>query len=131
MPKLTSLDMQIPNRISVSFDDRTEKFVIEKRADGSLKVEHNRKVLKKVHSIQEILNCIAELLGNKPPEKPDLRRNDNVRVPLDNGFFERSFVNADPILTYEGKWVVPCFLYDKGMLYVETDKIQLVRRIGR
>lgn len=26
---------------------------------------------------------------------------------------------------------IPNRIYDKGMLYVETDKIQLVRRIGR
>lgn len=87
MSKLTSFNTQIPNRISVSFDNRTEKFVIEKKTDGSLKVEHNRRVLKKVSSMQEVLNCIAELLGNKIPEKPDLKRNDEIRVPLDNGFF--------------------------------------------
>jgi hypothetical protein len=128
MSKLTSFNTQIPNRISVSFDDRTEKFVIEKKADGSLKVEHNRKVLKKVSSMQEVLNCIAELLGNKTPKKPDLRRNDEIRVPLDNGYFERTFISADPVLTYEGKWVVPCLLYDQGMQYIDTDKIQLFRR---
>lgn len=128
MSKLTSFNTQIPNRISVSFDDRTEKFVIEKKADGSLKVEHNRRVLKKVSSMQEVLNCITELLGNKTPEKPDLKRNDEIRVPLDNGFFERTFISADPVLTYEGKWVVPCLLYDMGMQYIDTDKIQLFRR---
>lgn len=128
MSKLTSFNTQIPNRISVSFDDRTEKFVIEKKTDGSLKVEHNRRVLKKVSSMQEVLNCIAELLGNKTPEKPDLKRNDEIRVPLDNGFFERTFISADPVLTYEGKWVVPCLLYDQGMRYIDTDKIQLFRR---
>lgn len=103
MSKLTSFNTQIPNRISVSFDDRTEKFVIEKKADGSLKVEHNRRVLKNVGSMQEVLNCIAELLGNKIPKKPDFKRNDEIRVPLDNGFFE-------------------------GMQYIDTDKIQLFRR---
>lgn len=128
MSKLTSFNTQIPNRISVSFDNRTEKFVIEKKTDGSLKVEHNRRVLKKVSSMQEVLNCIAELLGNKIPEKPDLKRNDEIRVPLDNGFFERTFISADPVLTYEGKWVVPCLLYDHGMQYIDTDKIQLFRR---
>lgn len=75
--------MQIPNRISVSFDDRTEKFVIENKADGSLKVEHNRRVLKNVRSIHEVLNCIAELIANKPPKKPDFRIKDEIRVPLD------------------------------------------------
>lgn len=130
MSKLTSFNMQIPNRISVSFDNKTEKFVINNRADGILKVEHNRKVLKNVRSIQAVLNCIAELVGNKPPKKPDFKTNDEIRVPLDNGYYERTFISAEPILTYDGKWVVPCFLYDKGMQYVETDKIQLVRRRG-
>lgn len=129
MSKLTSLDIQIPNRISVSFDNRTDKFVIGKRTDGSLKIEHNRKVMKNLHSIRDILNRIAESVGNKPDEKPDFREKDRVKVLLENGLYENTFVCAEPILNYEGKWVVPCFIYGMGTQYIESQHIKLVRRI--
>lgn len=80
MSKLTSFKYQIPNRISVSFDNKTEKFVISTREDGSLKIEKNRKVLKNTHNMQEVLNCIAEMIGCKPSKKPDFREKDILCV---------------------------------------------------
>lgn len=130
MSKLTSCNMQIPNRISVCFDKKTEKFVITTREDGSLKIEKNRKVLKNIHNMQDVLNCIAEMISDtKPSKKPDFREKDFVRVPLENGFYERSVVCAEPILNYNGEWVVPCHLYGKGTQYIPTKDLKLVRRI--
>lgn len=129
MSKLTSFNVQIPNRISVSFDNKTEKFVISTREDGSLKIEKNRKVLKNTHNMQEVLNCIAEMIGCKPSKKPDFREKDFVRVPLENGFYERSMVCAEPILNYSGEWVVPCHLYSKGTQYIPAKDLKLIRRV--
>ncbi|UJX42988.1 hypothetical protein K9F62_10040 [Desulfovibrio sp. JY] len=56
-----------------------------------------------------VAGLVASLLSGEPyyPEaRPNLRRGDRVRVPVGNGYYDKTFVAGPPILGLDGRWWV-------------------------
>ena len=95
------------------------------------RVRKNRVWLDNLYSKLGLVQLIDMLLREAPSQKPDLKNKDAVRVhyPFKGINYHQTFLSANPVLTYEGVWVAPLFIYKLGTVYVNCDKMTLIRRV--
>lgn len=98
---------------------------------GLFRVRVNRCWLPSFYSEAGLVKIIEKkLCNNQLSNKPDLRVKDavSVRYEHDGIEFYNTTLLADPILNYEGIWVCPVFIFGFGVVYINCEQIEFLRR---
>lgn len=124
-------------RISVTSNNKTDKYVFTYN-DLYISLYYNR-ILKqqfwKHHHVSArslvleniYKNYWGELYGDP---KPEIKKGDRLKVFYDfeheDYRTETCFAAGEPIPNIFNEWVVPCFLYDKGMTFVNAEDVKVL-----
>lgn len=122
-------------RISVTTGNKTNKYVLTHN-EHYISLYYNR-ILKKQffqhHDISARSFVVNDIFKNYycgiyDVPKPEIKKGDRLKVyyDLDNEDFrsEICFAAGDPLLNIFSEWVIPCYLYETGMTFVNTDDVK-------